>query len=184
MQTVEAVKTEEERTAVEMMLKKYGGDLYSDIWIIGVNTALRITDLLSMKFSDLESGVYTLIEGKTKKARKIRLNAKALEVIARRKKANPDDVYLFQVHSNRSKNNPPNRSTVARMFKAVGDSKGLGIALGTHSMRKTRGYVMFNAGVPIEKICKMLNHSSTKTTLAYIGIEEEDVQKSYDEFNI
>lgn len=182
MQTVEAVKTEEDRIAVEVMLKHYGGSLYSDIWIVGVNTALRITDLLSMKFSDLEGGVYTLVEGKTKKARKIRLNAKALEVIARRKKANPDDVYLFQVHSNRASNKPVNRSTVARMFKTVGDSKG--IALGTHSMRKTRGYVMFNAGVPIEKICKMLNHSSTKTTLAYIGIEEEDVQKSYDEFNI
>lgn len=183
MELVEAIKTESQRSAVTELLARYGGsDLYADIWKFGLNAALRISDLLEIKYSDIDSGSISLIETKTGKSREIRLNDNALAIVSKRKAAHPDDVYLFQVHSNRASGKPVNRSTVARMFKEVGQT--LGLKLGTHSMRKTRGYVMFKAGVSIEKISKLLNHSSTGTTLAYIGIEKEDIQQTYDDFNL
>lgn len=183
MEQVEAIKTEGQRAAVTELLSRYGGsDLYADIWKFGLNAALRISDLLEIKYSDINDGSIKLVESKTGKAREIRLNANALAVVNTRKAAYPNDVYLFQVHSNRAKDKPVNRSTVARMFKEVGQT--LGLKLGTHSMRKTRGYVMFKSGVSIEKISKLLNHSSTGTTLAYIGIEKEDIQQTYDDFNL
>lgn len=179
METVEAVKGSEQIADIKSFLKIYGGsDLYSDIWSFGINSALRISDLLNIKYSDIQNSSITLKEGKTGKTREIDLNNSAMAVVNRRRNDNPDDVYLFQVHSNRASGKPVSRESVARMFKQVGDK--LNIKLGTHSMRKTRGYAMYKAGASIELICKVLNHSSTATTLRYIGIEKEDVQKTYE----
>lgn len=181
MNTVEAVKSVGQIAAIEALLKRYGNsDLYSDVWSVGINMALRISDLLSLEFDQLEGGVLEIKEGKTKKARKITISPKVQSIINRRRKANPNDKYLFQSHSNRAKgsNKPVSRESVARMFQEVG--KALDIKLGTHSMRKTRGYFMFKKGAPIELISKVLNHTSTASTLRYIGIEAEDVQATYE----
>jgi len=47
VQEVEAVKTAEQRQQVEAHLAGQGV-IYADIWKVGVNTALRISDLLSL----------------------------------------------------------------------------------------------------------------------------------------
>ena len=52
----------------------------------------------------------------------------------------------------------------------------------THSMRKTRGYAMWDAGVPLEVIARVLNHSSPAVTMRYIGLEQADINKTYDDF--
>ncbi|MEH6652339.1 MAG: tyrosine-type recombinase/integrase [Motiliproteus sp.] len=183
MNEVEAVKTKEDIRLVSHLLEKHGSIDYRDIWELGINAALRISDLLSIRFDDVV-GVEELkiVEGKTKKVRSIKLNSKALEVIARRHAANPADEWLFQAKGNRaaSSKKPIDRSTVARKFKEIGDI--INVPLGTHSMRKTRGYAMWSDKVPIEFICKLLNHSSPSVTLRYIGIEKEDIYKSYDDY--
>lgn len=160
------------------------GQLYADIWKVGVNMSLRIGDLLDIKYSDLNLIDRTLVltESKTKKAKQIRLNDTVLEIINRRRADHPNDIWLFQVHSNRASDKPVSRVSVSRVFKAVGDMFNLNV--NTHSMRKSRGKALFVAGMPIEKICKVLNHSSPKTTMAYIGITKDDVQQSYDDFQL
>ncbi len=50
MNTVDAVKTRDEISSITHLLKKIGGDIYSDIWKVGLNLGLRITDLLSLKY--------------------------------------------------------------------------------------------------------------------------------------
>ncbi len=76
----------------------------------------------------------------------------------------------------------PNRIAVAKAFKAAGDESG--IHLGTHSMRKTRAWVMHSAGISIEMICKVLNHSSPVITMAYIGLTQSETDATYDQFVI
>lgn len=183
MNDVDAVKDKGQIQMVSHLLEKHGSADYRDIWELGINAALRISDLLSLKFSDVEGiEVLKLVEGKTKKVRSIKLNSKALEIIQRRRKAYPADVWLFQAKGNRAKNaeKPIDRSTVARKFKEIGDI--IGVQLSTHSMRKTRGYAMWSDGVPVEVICKVLNHSTPAVTLRYIGIEKQDIHRSYDDY--
>jgi integrase len=64
----------------------------------------------------------------------------------------------------------------------VGDE--MGIQLGTHSMRKTRGWIMHSSGVSIEMICKVLNHSSPAITMHYLGLTQAEVDSTYDAFVI
>lgn len=188
---VEAVKTSQQRGQVEAHLVQ-AGQIYHDNWKLGVNTALRISDLLQLtmlqvKQLDTDAPALELVEIKTGKARRIVLNAPALKILHNRLANYPQHVYLFQSESikiDRHNPKPINRRSVARVFEKVGQQIAPKLQLGTHSMRKTRGYAMFEAGRSIESIAKILNHSSPAVTMRYIGIEQRDIDQSYVEFEL
>jgi len=187
MNEVEAVKTKEDIRDVERLLRKHGSDLYADLWRIGVNLALRISDLLEIRYDaiDFERHEYRTTEKKTDKKRTLKINQIALEIIERRHKASPEDTYLFQVHSNRTASEAPkpvSRVSVARKFKEVGEI--MGVQLGTHSMRKSRGWAMYSDGVPIEMIAKVLNHSTPAVTMSYLGITKADILQTYIDYQL
>jgi len=169
---------------IHSLLNNKFGQIYADIWKVGVNLSLRISDLLNLKYTDfnLQDRTLNLIESKTSKAKSIRLNQTAIEIITRRKKDHPSDLWLFQVHSNRAKNKPISRISVSRVFKDAGDILNLNI--NTHSMRKSRGMAMFRDGVSIEKIAQVLNHTNTTSTLRYLGITREEIMKTYDDYEL
>ena len=110
---------------------------------------MRIGDLLSIEYSqlDLERQELSLVEAKTGKTKHMALNATVLAIVERRRSAYPTDRYLFQTHSNRTANTvkPVGRVTVAKAFSEVGSI--VGVKLGTHSMRKSRGWAMYSDGV-------------------------------------
>lgn len=189
MNEVEAVKTKAEIEYVELLLRKHFGDVYGDLWRLGVNVALRISDLLAIKYSelDMERQEFQLLERKTGKRRTVRLNQTALRIIQRRRQQQPNDIYLFQVHSNRTASlapKPIGRTTVAKRFKEVGAMPTVGVKLGTHSMRKSRGWAMYSDGMPIEMIAKVLNHSSPVVTMTYLGITKADVLQTYSDYEL
>ena len=183
MNTVNAVD-KQHIAMVHTLLHHQYGELYADIWKLGVNLALRISDLLRLQYADLNLNerTVTLTEAKTGKRKTLRLNSTALAIINQRKTRHPDHTWLFEVTCNRAKQQPIHRSSVSRAFKAVG--KQLGLTLSTHSMRKSRGKALYDDGVPIEKIAKVLNHSNTTSTLRYLGITQEEVLKTYDEYEL
>ena len=192
MNEVEAVKTQSQRTQVLAQLEAHG-QLYADIWQFEINTALRISDLLALTMEQLrdidpERHELTLIESKTKKRKTITLNKTSLEVVSRRLREHFDDTYLFQSTSPRYGKRAPampiNPRSVSRIFEKVGQHVAPRVKLGTHSMRKTRGYAMHDAGCPIEAICRMLNHSHPAVTMKYIGFTKEDTQRTYTEFEL
>jgi len=183
MKSVAAVKTTDQISTVSHMLEKHGGEIYRDIWQLGLNLALRISDLLNLTYDEFAGGeTITVIEQKTGKSRTIKLNEKVQTIVKQRLLNNPNDMYLFQSVGNRAKKlqKPLSRETVARKFAEVGEI--IGVHLGTHSMRKTRGWAMWSAGVPLEVIARVLNHSSPAVTMRYIGLEQADVNKTYDDF--
>ncbi len=186
MVEVEAVKSVEEIERIAALLLKHGNQDYTDIWKLGINVAFRLSDLLSLTYDDLDLNKceLTIIEAKTSKTRTVRLNNNALSIVKRRREASPLDYYLFQSKSNRgrSSGDPLNRSTVARKFKEIGDI--IGLKLSTHSMRKTRGYMLYSNGVSIERICKVLNHSTPAVTMAYIGLDKESTLQTYTDLEL
>ena len=191
MNTVEAVKTPEQRTQLEAQLLE-AGQVYYDIWKVGVNLALRISDLLTITMADVKAldsaaPVLHLVEGKTGKKRKIVVNNAAVKIMLRRLAEHPKHKYLFQseaVNISRRAQQPINRRSVCRVFEKSGQKIAPKVSIGTHSMRKTRGYAMYDAGRSIESICKVLNHSTPAVTMRYIGIDQRDIDQSYVEFEL
>jgi len=95
MNTVEAASKAEVDMIHAALNKKYG-QLYADIWKVGVNVSLRIGDLLALKYANLnlEERTLKLTEAKTGKLKCIRLNAPAITVIVRRQQEQPTDTWL------------------------------------------------------------------------------------------
>ena len=158
----------------------------SDIWNIGLNLALRISDLLSIKFSDIQDDRLVIKESKTGKQANIKLNSKVIKHIRRIQQEHPMHIYLFQSYRNQQAINsmpkPLSRRSVTKAFALVGEE--LKLKLGTHSMRKTRGYHLYKQTKDIGRVMKMLRHSSEGVTLRYIGITQDNIDKDFVELEI
>jgi len=206
MSEVHAIKDPGQVKQVQEFLLKHYGTHFSDMWILGINVALRISDLLNISMLDAKKAVKErhmfILEQKTAyktinkgtaneerirtkvKPRFIELNQTAAEIMIDRIESYPNDKWLFQSHGNRGKSleKPYSRQAVYYAFKEAGES--IGVSIGTHTLRKTAGYAMHKAGVPIEEICFFLNHSHISVTMKYIGLQRENLQKLYHRFEM
>lgn len=174
--------TPEQARQIDKALRNHS-EVAADAWKLNLQLALRISDLLSVKYEDIQGKFLRLKEGKTGKQRELVLNSEAVKIIKRRRKDFPDDIFVFQSKSNRVKGQEPkpvSRVFVAQAIKEA--SQGIveeGISVATHSARKTRAKALLKAGTPLEVICKMLNHSSPAVTMIYLDITQDQVNESY-----
>ena len=158
--------------------------------ILGLNTALRISDILSLKWEyvyDFEKKEYrdhiVIIEQKTGKFSQIYINSNVLSALReykgylneKKRKIKPD-TYLF-CHSN--KNVPITRTQAFRIIKEASDSCHLEGVISCHSLRKTFGYHAWKQGVPPALLVTIFNHSSFDITKRYLGIEQDDKDKIF-----
>ena len=100
MAEVQAVKDIDAIQLISHLLEIRHSQQMSDIWNIGINLALRISDLLSVKFDDIESNRLILKESKTGKIARIPLNTKSEDIIQRIRIEHPTHIYLFQSYRN------------------------------------------------------------------------------------
>lgn len=181
MAEVQAIKDDDTIRLIGHLLAIRCNPQMADVWHIGLNLALRISDLLSIRFEDIKDDRLIIRESKTGKLANIQLNTKAREHITKVQEKHPDHVYLFQSHRcQQLKHKPPqpiSRRAVSMAFQQVGQE--LKLALGTHSMRKTRGYFLYQSTKDIGRVMKMLRHTSEGVTLRYIGITQDEVDKDF-----
>lgn len=192
MSACEAIKTKSDVQRVENFILKHYGTHYADIWRLGINVALRVSDLLGITMEtaieSTNSGYLIIRESKTKRLSKerrvIKLNNTAMRVMLDRIDEYSDDVFLFQSHSRNIGNKiaPLTRQGVYEAFREAG--RAVGVRMGTHTMRKTRGFMMHNAGIPIEMICKMFNHSHPAVTMRYIGLTQQAIDKTFEDIEL
>lgn len=162
----------------------------------GCNVALRISDLSKLCFQDIDEKNWKieLIEKKTKKKRIIKLNKVCQKAIKNLKKYYQElgydskNGYLFKSLSPYQKkyklDMPFTINGVSKEFKKIEDYLNISYPLGSHSLRKTWGKNVYEKTLNIALIMQAFNHSSPQITLRYIGIEEEDINRVYEEFEI
>ena len=159
------------------------------LFVLGINTALRASDLLRIKVKDVKGlkpmDELELKETKTKKHRRLSLNASCIDAITKLLESTPfnDDDFLFR--SKRPHVNSPDKQvlTVSSMNRLVKDwCKKIHLKgnFGAHTLRKTFGYhqrVRFNT--PIPELMQVLNHASQRQTLEYLCIQPEEIRSVY-----
>ena len=161
-----------------------GGDpKYAVIFKFGINTGLRISDILPVKVNDIfhenmEFREYFIIkEKKTSKEKKIKLNETLRKCIIDYVNAKGliHDDYIFVSR----KGGHLGRVQVYRVLKEAATTMGIE-NFGTHSLRKTWGYWTYKISkYNIGLIMDTFNHSSPKVTLRYIGINQEQKDELY-----
>ena len=162
------------------------------LFVLGINTGLRISDILPLKLKDVQDKkgdpkdyIY-LTEQKTHKQRKIILNSevkKALQIFFTRSKIYDLDTYLFTSEKN-DKNRPLSKVRAWQLMNEWCREVGILERIGTHTLRKTLGYQMRKSGIAIEVIQRMLGHSSVRTTTRYIGIDQEELEQVANGFKL
>lgn len=183
--TVEPIRNPKKIMAIKNLLKVKNNPRDYLLFTLGVNFALRISDLLSLKVNDVldKNGEVVnhifIREKKTKKEKKIRINKvskEALNFYFSKMPAIDPEQYLFTSNSGRQLD----RIRVWQMIKnwtEQVESKG---RYGTHTLRKTWGYMARKQGIAIEVIQQKLGHRSASVTRRYIGITQDEVNKVED----
>jgi len=155
--------------------------------VMGVHTALRISDLLRLKWDDVYDfdkrqfrPHIDVIEKKTGKAKTIALNKEAIHALgiyATLPERCGSGRYIFE--SNRKNRAAISRIQAYRIIRAAALAVGLGKRISCHSLRKTFGYHAWKSGAPVAVIMDIYNHTSLAVTKRYLGICQDDRDKVY-----
>lgn len=151
------------------------------LFSLGISTGLRISDLRVLKVSDVEDKTHiTIKEQKTKKRKKILLNESVRGMILEYIKNMDENEYLFK---SRQGNKPLGRNQCGNIISEAGKQVGIE-NLGTHSMRKTFGYWHYKEFNNIAILMTIFNHSSQSVTMKYLGIEQDEMDATLDDFDL
>ncbi len=150
------------------------------MFVLGINTGLRISDLLKLKVGDVRGKATTqLIEQKSGKVRKLFLGSIQNEII-QYCDSKEDNDYLFP---SKKGGKPISTTQAYRVMDKVADWLGRE-DVGTHTMRKTFGYHYYKKTKDIATLMEIFNHSAPNITKRYIGINDEEIENSLKDFKL
>lgn len=148
------------------------------LFVFGINTGIRVHDLLSLKVSDVWDGEnvreFLTIAAEKGEAPKVHyLNQQintALETYLAETNFKDSD-FLFKSKKN---NLPITRQQAYRIINGVAKEVGITEKIGMHTLRKTFGYHAYRKGIAISILMDIYNHHTHAETLRYIGIEKDE----------
>lgn len=157
--------------------------------VVGLNTALRINDLLHLKWENvfqegrIREHIY-VIERKTGKENRIFLNKEAKIALTMYRKSAKDlqNPYIFS--SVRNRKEPMSRCQAYRVVRKAAQNTGLTEHISCHSLRKTFGYHAWKQGTPPALLMSIYNHSSYRITRRYLCIEQDDKDKVFKDIKL
>lgn len=150
------------------------------LFLIGINTGLRVSDIVKLKVGDVKGKDYFLIkEGKTEKPRKVKINMLRKEIDEYTKDKGNDE-YLFPSQKG---NKPITTTQVYRILNEAADWLGRD-DIGTHTMRKTFGYHHYKRFKDIAILQEIFNHAAPSITKRYIGIRQDEIDETLDDFRL
>lgn len=165
--------------------------------LVGWNSSLRASDLVSLKWDFFydSNGEFKRFDKlqpkktiKTGKFVKIYFNDAAKRAIVEYVKEYPIkdmDDYLFK---SRQGNGPIVERTLWKIVVDVAAEAGIEKNVGSHSLRKTFGYWAWHKAIDKNKalvtLQKIFNHSSTQTTMSYIGLLDNEIEDMFNSVDL
>ena len=150
--------------------------------VMGVHTALRISDLLRLKWEDIydfDIGSFresiTIIEKKTKKSKLVALNKTIIAALRLCLKYAKPGEYIIKSR----KGGAISRIQAYRIIRAASEALKFANHASCHSLRKTFGYHAWKNGVSPAVIMEIYNHSNFAVTRCYLGITQDDKNEVY-----
>lgn len=155
----------------------------------GCYLGLRVSDLLQLRWADLLSNEFVLVERKTGKQRTLRVASSLRKFAASCRKAlGPvgNDDYVFVAEGQFT---PLSRQAVDKMLKWVKVKYRVRSAkvFSSHSLRKTFGRRVWlqecdrgRGDQALLLLCDVFGHSNISVTKRYLGIRQEEILSVYD----
>ena len=149
--------------------------------MLGLHSALRISDLLRLKWKDVydfERNCFrehlSVIEHKTQKHTSIALCKDAEHALNKlfRERHPAEEDYIFSKATDYS--TPLCRSQAYRIVRAAAEHTIQSEHVSCHSLRKTFGYHAWKQGAQPALLMDIFNHSSYEITKRYLGITQDE----------
>ena len=158
--------------------------------VVALNTALRISDILSLRWKDVydfnRGGFrerFELREKKTGKKQSIPINDHVQEALAQLFEAQGGPLaggWLFVSQ----KGGRLSREQAFRVVTSAAAALNLGEHISCHSLRKTFGYHAYKMGVSPSLLVELYNHSSYQVTKRYLGLGQDEKDEVYMKINL
>lgn len=179
MKFVEPIRDVEKIEEMKSYLKRTNARNHM-LFVFGIYSTLRISDILPIKKKDVLGERLLLVEKKTLKKKEILISPKLRRELKPFIADLDDEDFLFK--SRKGVNKPISRTTAYRVIRAAGEECGLS-RIGTHSMRKTFGYHFYERTKNIALLQELYSHSSEEVTKRYIGINQDIMDKAIRNFD-
>jgi integrase len=186
MDYVEPIRDKKKIAQIKNLLR--GQKRYRDLlfFVVGINTALRVSDLLKLKIGDVldDTGAivshFSLREEKTGKRHEVVINDSIRSALKEYLVAYPGvtaDLAHFLFFRLKPLNYalPIGRNHAWEIITTICKEVGLSGNYGTHTLRKTWGYHARLAGADLALIMHKFNHSSLAVTKRYLGITDDEL---------
>ena len=158
---------------------------------VGVFTGLRVSDLLQLKFNQfIGTEFLNIIEKKTKKDRRIKINSDLKDIVERIKlnmNVVDDDQFIFV---NKYGTKPIDKSYVNVKLKELFKKYDIHLEgnVSSHLFRKTLGNRALKlnnySNESIILLMELFNHSSPITTKRYLGVRNSEIESIYDSLKL
>ena len=166
--------------------------------VCGLNTALRISDILKLRWKDVYNenllsfkSHIDVKEQKTGKKTTVFINknlkdafASFLKDIIAKKGKLCEVMEQFIFLGQKSTDKPISRIQAFRIISEAAKKCLLSHKVSCHSLRKTFGYHAWKKGVSPALLTSIYNHSSYKITTRYLGIEQDDRDEVFELVNL
>ena len=169
-----------------LKLERDGNRKFALLISIGIFTGLRISDILVLRWKDVVAQEFVeVVEKKTKKFRRVRINQHLKDTISRIY-SNENDLENL-IFLNRFQTSAISVQYVNRELKNLAIEYKISkepAKIKSHSLRKSFGRRVFENNDNSERslilLSEMFNHTSIKTTKIYLGIREKEMFDVYD----
>ncbi len=177
MEYVNPIRDIESINAIKDILRKQSQrDVL--LFVFGINTGIRVSDLLSLKIIDVWDGeqIKEFLNLRDEKSGYVMAhyinNAIHIELEKYLSSLTfTENDYLFKSKKN---NQPITRQQAYRIIHKAAEDVGIIEKIGMHTLRKTFGYHAYRKGIAISIIKDIYHHTSPAETLRYIGIDKHD----------
>lgn len=180
MNTVQPIRDPDIISDIKVYLKATNERNYI-LFLTGINTGLRISDILKLRVRDVKGTHISIREKKTNKEKRILITPELKRELNFYIDGKPEHEFLFK--SRQRFNSPIGRSMAYKILQQVADEFKLS-EIGCHTLRKTFGYWHYKQYKDIAMLMTHFNHTSEKITLRYIGELQDSMDTALKRFKI
>ena len=189
MAATEPIRSKNELKALSNYFLQRGQIRNYVLVVLGACTALRISDLLRLRWVDVYDSKQEMFrervavtEQKTGKTKTIALNKQVIRALCLYFPYKRGD-FIFV--SNRRDGKAISRVQAWRIIHAAAEAVHLTGKIACHSLRKAWGYHAWTSqAVSPVVIMEIYNHSSYKITRRYLGVDQDDLDRAYMEMEL
>lgn len=180
MNYVEPIRDKEDIQAMKEYLKEWNERNYM-LFLLGINSGLRISDIIKLRAKDVQGNYIYTREIKTGKVVKRFIHDDVKKEVRQYIRGMSPQQFLFR--SRKGKHRHITREAAYLIIKVAAEEVGVD-NVGTHTMRKTFGYHYYKATQDVAMLMTLFNHASPSITLRYIGINQDQQDRAMARFSL